>query len=232
MMAVQAVAELWPKCEPEIMRDIHANITRRFPELYSGRIEYDYLVEIEARLDPFGRSANLASAMPVIHVCPLAEVDSLVETTGASHLVSLLSLNTPAPPPRMIPPERRLAISVSDIAEPMEGHVLAEEEHVAPIIAFARAWPRERPLLIHCWAGISRSTAAAFVSVCALAPHRDEAEIARALREASPSATPNPRIVAVADALLGRSGRMVEAVRAIGRGAEASCGAPFVLRVD
>ncbi|MCG6122357.1 MAG: tyrosine phosphatase family protein [Microvirga sp.] len=170
--------------------------------------------------------------MPVIHVCPLAELDAVVEKTAASHLVSLLSANTPSAPPQMIPPERRLAISVSDISEALDGHILAQEEHVAPLIAFARAWPRERPLVIHCWAGISRSTAAAFVTVCALAPHRDEAEIARALRAASPSATPNPRIVAVADALLGRSGRMIEAIRAIGRGAEASCGSPFVLRVD
>ncbi|TVR08480.1 MAG: protein tyrosine phosphatase [Salinarimonadaceae bacterium] len=170
--------------------------------------------------------------MPLIHVCPLAQLEAVVATTGASHLVSLLSANTPVTPPRMIPADRRLSISVSDIAEPIKGHILPQEEHVAPIIAFVRAWPRERPLVIHCWAGISRSTAAAFVSVCALAPHREEIEIAQALRAASPSATPNPRIVAVADALLGRSGRMIGAVQRIGRGAEASCGEPFQLKID
>ena len=59
-------------------------------------------------------------------------------------------------------------------------------------------------MLIHCFAGVSRSTAAAFIAACALAPNRDEATIARALRAASPTATPNARLVALADAALGR----------------------------
>ncbi len=87
-------------------------------------------------------------------------------------------------------------------------------------------------MVIHCWAGISRSTAAAFISVCALRPERNEATVAKALREASPSATPNARLVAVADAMLGRKGRMIEAIAAIGRGADAYEGTPFRLAVD
>ncbi len=56
--------------------------------------------------------------------------------------------------------------------------------------------------------------------------------VAKALREASPSATPNPRLVAVADAMLGRNGRMIEAIGAIGRGADAFEGTPFRLALD
>ena len=41
---------------------------------------------------------------------------------------------------------------------------------------------------------------------------RDEAEIARTIREASPTAMPNARIVSIADRLLKRDGRMVSAV--------------------
>ena len=66
-------------------------------------------------------------------------------------------------------------------------------------------------------AGISRSTAAAFVT-CALSPDRSEASIAQALRRASPTAKPNIRIVALADDMLGRNGRMVDAITAIGPG--------------
>jgi len=66
--------------------------------------------------------------------------------------------------------------------------------------------------------GISRSTASAYASVCALSPHRDEADIAQALRRASPTATPNIRIISLADKLLGRNGRMIAAVETIGRG--------------
>jgi predicted protein tyrosine phosphatase len=170
--------------------------------------------------------------MPTLHICPLHDLDHVLATTRASHLVSLLTKGTPANCPGSISSANHLAISVSDIVEPLEGHILADLEHVAPMIDFAHAWPREAPMVIHCWAGISRSTAAAFVTACALAPHRDEMSIALALRAASPMATPNRRIVEIADGLLVREGRMVEAIRFIGRGAEASCGIPFIMPVD
>ena len=62
-------------------------------------------------------------------------------------------------------------------------------------------------------------------------PQRDEGEIARALRAASPTATPNARLVALADAKLGRAGRMIGAIEAIGRGEECFEGAPFALEI-
>jgi predicted protein tyrosine phosphatase len=80
--------------------------------------------------------------------------------------------------------------------------------------------------------GISRSTASAYASVCALNPQRDETDIAQALRRASPTATPNIRIVALADRLLGRGGRMVAAIEAIGRGSLAEEAAPFRLDLE
>ena len=85
-------------------------------------------------------------------------------------------------------------------------------------------------MVIHCWAGISRSTAAAFTTVCALNPKRDEHDIAQAIRVASPTAQPNARIVRFADELLGRNGRMVEAVRAITPSVPAIEAQPF--RID
>ena len=78
---------------------------------------------------------------------------------------------------------------------------------------FAAEWDRRDPLLIHCYAGVSRSTAAAYAVACALQPEADELALAAALRAASPSATPNPRIVALADSHLGRQGRMVAAIQ-------------------
>jgi predicted protein tyrosine phosphatase len=102
---------------------------------------------------------------------------------------------------------------------------------VEDLIRFARGWRRENPLVFHCFAGISRSTAAAYITACALAPHRDEAEIAAALRRASQTATPNALMVTLADEYLGRGGRMVDAIRSIGRGAEAPLGEPFTLHI-
>lgn len=170
--------------------------------------------------------------MPTLHVCPLSRLHDTVTGTRASHVVSLMGAGAAVERPATIAAERHLFIGVSDIVEPLEGYVLPATEHIEQLLAFVRAWGRESPLVFHCWAGISRSTAAAYIAACALAPERDEADIALALRKASPSATPNARFVALADDLLGRQGRMVEAIRAIGRGAEAMEGVPFMLQLN
>jgi len=169
--------------------------------------------------------------MPSLHVCSLSRLHETVTATGASHIVTLINAATVVERPDCVPAERHLFIGVSDIVEPLDGHIVPAAEHVQRLLAFVQEWPREKPLVIHCYAGISRSTAAAFIAACALWPERDEAEIARALREASPSATPNLRLVRVADEHLGREGRMVAAIEAIGRGAEAGEGEPFMLRL-
>ncbi len=86
-------------------------------------------------------------------------------------------------------------------------------------------------MLVHCWMAISRSTAAAVSLACAADAARSEIDIALALRTASPTATPNPRIIAEADGLLARGGRLVAAAASIGRGAPAMAGTPFRLQV-
>ncbi|ACE90449.1 hypothetical conserved protein [Rhizobium etli CIAT 652] len=101
----------------------------------------------------------------------------------------------------------------------------------AQLIDFAASWRQETPLLIHCWMGVSRSPAAALIAALSLAPDQSEEGLARRLRAASPFATPNTRLIEIGDALLGRGGRLVTAVRAIGRGADADGNAPFVLDI-
>ncbi len=155
-----------------------------------------------------------------------------MDATGARHVVTLINVGTPVVRPPAIAEADHLFVGVSDITDALDGHVLPDEAHVRRLLDFVRAWDRARPLVIHCYAGISRSTAAAFIATCALRPDRDEAEIARELRLASPSATPNRRLVAVADAMLGRDGRMVAAIAAIGRGADAFEGEPFSVTIE
>jgi predicted protein tyrosine phosphatase len=116
-----------------------------------------------------------------------------------------------------------------DIAEPRPDLIAPGRAMIAELLAFGAAWTEPAPLLIHCWMGISRSPAAALALACAARPELEEMLIAEALRRASPSATPNPLIVALADDLLGRQGRLIAAAAAIGRGADAARGAPFRL---
>lgn len=154
-----------------------------------------------------------------IIVCPLSRVPALARERRPSHVVSLLDPGTPFPRIEDHPNERHLCLEVHDIAAEMEGLDAVCHARITRILDFVTGWPREAPILIHCYAGISRSTATAFITACAHNPGADEEEIALALRAASPTATPNRRFVALADAALGRSGRMRRAVEAIGIGA-------------
>jgi predicted protein tyrosine phosphatase len=168
----------------------------------------------------------------MIHVCSLARLHDTVADTGARHIVSLLGDEAKIDRPTAIAEENHLWLRLHDISTPMDGYIEPGEVHVADLLSFVRRWDRRAPLVVHCYAGISRSTASAFASVCALNPHRDEETIAMALRRASPTATPNIRIVSLADRLLGRNGRMVAAIETIGRGVFAAEGTPFRLDLE
>lgn len=167
--------------------------------------------------------------MSAIHVCPLSKIEETVALSGAVRIVSLLSQGTPLVRPAAILEENHLILSLHDIAEAREGMTPPGQAHVETLLRFANEWDRSRPMVVHCYAGISRSTASAYIIAAALAPERDEEELATTLRRLSPSATPNPLLVAHADAVLGRQGRMVRAIQAIGRGADAFEGVPFAL---
>lgn len=169
--------------------------------------------------------------MPRIHVCSLTRIADTVRETGARSMVTLINPMFPVERPGDIEAARHLHISVSDIVEHLDGHVAPDVAHVQTLLDFVRAWDRAHPLLIHCYAGVSRSTAAAYVAACALRRDYCEFETAQKLRALSPTATPNARIVAIADDLLGRGGRMITAINEIGRGADCYEGVPFALDV-
>lgn len=168
----------------------------------------------------------------MIHVCSLARLYATVEETRARHVVTLLRLADRVQWPQHIVPANHLILAVDDIVDPADGYTIPAEEHVGRLIAFVGQWDRSTPMVVHCFAGISRSTGAAFAAACALNPGRDEREIARAIRDASPTAQPNARIVGIADRLLKREGRMIRAVEALGPGAPATEGHPFRLDLD
>jgi predicted protein tyrosine phosphatase len=168
----------------------------------------------------------------MIHVCSLARLHATVEETGALHVVTLLKDTDRVERPRSIVPANHLILGMDDISTPMDGYIIPADEHVTRLIEFVRGWDRAKPMVVHCFAGISRSTAGAYVAACALNPRRDEMAIARELRRLSATATPNMRIVTLADRMLGRDGRMVAAVDSIGRGEMAYEGVPFRLDLE
>jgi len=168
----------------------------------------------------------------MIHVCSLARLHTTVETTGARHIVTLINDQTKVVRPECVAEADHLFLAMHDIAQEMEGYNAPAEVHVQRLIEFVTRWRRDTPIVVHCWAGISRSTAGAFITACALNPSRSEERIARAIRDASATADPNPRLVALADRILGRNGRMIAALEGIGRGEPCAEGTPFRLDLE
>ena len=145
----------------------------------------------------------------MIYVSPLSAVHDAIRTHGPSHLVSLLDPETMIDTPEGFDPARHLRIGVNDIAEPIDDLIPPTAAHVGELVDFIRGWDQQAPLLVHCWAGISRSTAAAFIALCMLNEDRPEERLARRIRDRAPHAHPNRLMVALADNVLGREGRMV-----------------------
>ncbi len=168
--------------------------------------------------------------MTAIVVAPLARIAEMAVRHKAEEMVSLLGPGQDFHRPAVIRKERHLLLGVNDITFAGTGDLVAPgEEHVRAIIDFARQWNRDRPLLIHCWMGVSRSPAAALIAALAVHPEEEDAALAERLRAASPFATPNMRLVEIGDRMLGRGGKLAGAVQALGRGADADGNAPFVL---
>jgi len=166
-----------------------------------------------------------------IIVSPLAAVQLLVNRHKVGHVVSLLGPETPHRSFTGIADDNHLKLTFHDITAPAEGFTAPAADHVETLIHFLKARQGHDPMLIHCWAGISRSTASAFTAMCLYNPDVDELKLAQQLRSLSHVATPNRRIVAFADDILGRQGRMVDAIDAIGRGEDAYEGVIFQWRM-
>ena len=165
----------------------------------------------------------------MIIVCGLHAAQIQIDLHKAKSVIGILGPETPHPEYDNI--ENHLKLTFNDINVETPGLITPHEQDARRLISFVESWNQKQPLLIHCWAGISRSTASAFAALCMLRPKVDELEIAQELRKASPSATPNRLITKQVDHILGRQGRMLAAIEDIGRGANAYEGAPFTLHL-
>jgi len=168
----------------------------------------------------------------MIHVCSLAALPDTVKATGASHVLTVMANVHQVQRPLSVLEANHLRVQMDDITEQMDGFVAPSETHIEQVLNFVRGWDRSAPLVVHCYAGISRSTASAFAAACMLNPHRDEVSIAQQIRAASPIAQPNRLIVSLADKALGREGRMLRALDEMGPGSMMVEGRPFRVDLD
>jgi predicted protein tyrosine phosphatase len=151
-----------------------------------------------------------------ISICGIEELPPF-ETRGVTHLLSVLDPDFPEPTSLgLLTPAHRLSLRFHDAIDPKPGEVLVERDHVRQVLDFGRDLPTEPGghLLVHCHAGISRSTAFTILMLAQALPDQSAAAIVADIARIRPRAWPNLRIAELGDELLGREGTLVAAVRA------------------
>jgi predicted protein tyrosine phosphatase len=164
----------------------------------------------------------------MIHVSSLSALNDVTARLRSYDLLTLLSPDHPETDWSAYACERHVRLAFHDIIEPMPGLTPPDRDLMQAVLDFGRNSEHQRALLIHCWAGISRSSAAAFAIACDHNPGYERA-VADELRRRAAFVTPNRLMVELADDVLGRDGRMVDAIDRIGRGADAFEGKPYQL---
>jgi predicted protein tyrosine phosphatase len=151
-----------------------------------------------------------------IYVTNLFDLPMHVRALRPGYLVSIIQPEFQPDTPAEITPARHHRVDVHDISEPRPGSIVPGHEHITSLVDFLTEWPLDQSLMVHCYAGVSRSTAAALIGH--FIKTGDEHASASALRAAAPHALPNRRIIALADDILGCGGRLVAAREAMGHG--------------
>lgn len=153
--------------------------------------------------------------LPALTICGLDELDDH-QGLGVTHVLSILDPEWPDPAAfQAFDPHFRATFRFHDAIEPGPDVLLPQKADVEAILAFGRDAGAAARLLIHCHAGISRSTAATLMILAQTYPHEGEDAIAERLIEIRPQAWPNSRMIAFADELLDRRGRLIAATGAI-----------------
>jgi len=152
-------------------------------------------------------------------VCGVSELDSHC-AAGVTHVLSILDPGTPTPAVlEALGPHRRMELRFDDVVREHHGYQAPTEADVEAVLRFGEALLFEQPrgeqhhVLVHCWMGISRSTASAAILLAQQAPGHERAAF-ESLYGVRPRCWPNSRMVRFADGLLGRKGALVDALEA------------------
>ena len=149
-----------------------------------------------------------------IYISGLATMPKLVHQFDIRDLVSVIDVDAQPPTPPEISPARHHRCMVDDIVESRSEQILPQSEHIADLIEFLHSWDTDTGILIHCMAGVSRSTAVALIAHVLVT--KDPSRSMVALRKAAPYAWPNRRIVSLADSILNLNGQLTLALKELG----------------
>jgi predicted protein tyrosine phosphatase len=157
-------------------------------------------------------------SISLLTICGLEELGHHSDR-AVTHVLSIMDPDCPEPEAfRVYDSHHRTTLRFHDIIEPHPGQLMPEPGHVESILAFGESLKRdaagreEGHLLVHCHAGISRSTAAMAMLLAQTYPEGDEDHIFQRLVAIRPQAWPNSRMIGFADRLLSRKGRLEAAL--------------------
>ena len=154
-----------------------------------------------------------------VTICGIPELDAHAGA-GVTHVLSIVAPDDPDPPAfQTFPPHRRLSLRFHDIIDAVPQRLPPSRGDVELLLAFGReaaAAPAPH-LLVHCHAGVSRSTASAALILAQAYPERPAADVLDAIAMLRPRAWPNLRILELGDELLGRNGEIVAAAARVYR---------------
>ena len=152
--------------------------------------------------------------VPMIALTRAWDADRVAEEIGAAHRVILSDPRCDALFAGIRQEGDHLHLAFHDVVEPAPDRVLANEEQVLTLIDFARTWGIERPLVVNCYGGRSRSPAALSIILASLNPGREH-EIIEMITTKAPHAAPNRHVISLGDRLLGCRGALIAAVEAM-----------------
>jgi predicted protein tyrosine phosphatase len=151
-------------------------------------------------------------------ICGLTELGTF-QNAAVTHVLSILDPDYPEPADfAAYGPHKRLTLRFDDIIEVRPGMALPERHHIEALLEFGKglAAASDDPLnhlLVHCHAGISRSTASMAILLAEARPEVEADRIFAHIREIRPQAWPNSRMIGMADDLLQRGGALVTGLR-------------------
>ena len=145
-----------------------------------------------------------------LDICDLTTVSS-IDLSQYSGVITIEEPDTDDPFRTDVVPQ--LVLQFHDIDMTMLGYVEPEPEHIQQALTFARE--TDRSLLVHCRAGVSRSTAIALAIAADRLGAGNERQACVWLRETYPQAQPNRLVVFSADEVLRRRQALVKAATRI-----------------
>lgn len=156
-----------------------------------------------------------ATLHPEVLIASRMQAGQLLTANSGCAIRHLISIGAPGDP---VPAgfercAKKIRLEFHDISQDTDFEFGPRVHHVEQVVDFAHTIQHEQgALLVHCEAGISRSSAAA-LTVCAtwFGVGKEQQAVDRTYT-ARPQAWPNSLFVALADALLGRGGALIAGV--------------------